>query len=151
MDKISDNQNPTLKEYLETRLNLLTESIKSSEERFQERFKEVDLRYEQRFESQQMAISKSETATERRLEGVNEFRKTLSDQTASLMTRAEAMALFSGLTEKMGVLVKVIDRGEGQKEGSRERLRDTSSALGVWIAIATTIISIVALFVRFSR
>lgn len=47
-----------------------------------------------RFNAAQEAIHKAEVATEKRFEGVNEFRKTLSDQTVTFATK-EAMESWS--------------------------------------------------------
>lgn len=55
------------------------------------------------------AIEKADTATATRFEGVNEFRRTLSDQTATFISREVTEARFAeidrriaALTEKLG-------------------------------------------------
>lgn len=63
---------------------------------------EADKRYNQRFEAQEKnmaltltaadkALKTASEALERRLDSVNEFRAQLKDQTATFITRAEAM------------------------------------------------------------
>ena len=67
------------------------------------------------------AVSKAEISTEKRFEGVNEFRAQLGDQQRTLMPRSEAESRLSSLSEKVGVLegfrTEVLSRGSGAKEG----------------------------------
>ena len=71
---------------------------------------ETNLRNQQRFEAQtkaidaallaaEKAVTKAETATERRFESVNEFRQTLSDQTKTFISRIELESYVRSLTE----------------------------------------------------
>ena len=84
---------------------------------------ERDIRYQQRFVAQQDALhaallasekavgaaliasdraaSKTETALEKRFDSVNEFRKTLTDQNATFLTRAEGDARFDAINGKL--------------------------------------------------
>ncbi len=100
---------------------------------------EADKRYEQRFIAQQEAIqaallaqkevvqaaliaadravAKAEMASEKRFEGVNEFRATLSDQAANLMPRAEAEARIQAMSDKLGEVADRVNRSEGQGQG----------------------------------
>lgn len=100
---------------------------------------ETDLRYQQRYESQQKAITdallaqkeavsaalaaadralvKAEMASEKRFEGVNEFRATLSDQASHLMPRGETITLVKGLTDKVADLTDRVNRAEGKGSG----------------------------------
>lgn len=52
------------------------------------------------------AVVKAENASEKRFEGVNEFRQTLSDQASTFISRSE----FNALKERL-------DRGEGRSGG----------------------------------
>jgi hypothetical protein len=84
---------------------------------FKELMVERDMRYAQRSASQdeavrsaletsEKAITKAESATERRFEGVNEFRATLADQASTLLPRAEYNAQHSALEEKVNFFEK---------------------------------------------
>ena len=88
----------------------------------------TDLRYEQRFQSLQLAaqnanseqqkaidaallaadraVSKSEVATEKRFESVNEFRAQLSDQVATFISRSEYALSHTALSEKMEAITQ---------------------------------------------
>lgn len=74
---------------------------------------ERDRRYAERFAAQQEALRTALDATERRFEGVNEFRATLSDQAQTFATRAQVDAL----REIVGALSARVDRAEGGRAG----------------------------------
>jgi hypothetical protein len=76
---------------------------------------EKDRRYEQMFKDQeratnlalaaaQLAVTKAEVATEKRFDSTNEFRKTLSDQTAGFVTRREMLAFIVALSAVIGTV-----------------------------------------------
>jgi hypothetical protein len=56
------------------------------------------------------AITKAETATERRFEAVNEFRQTLSDQAANFATKSTVDAQFTAMREKIDDLGAQVSR-----------------------------------------
>lgn len=117
----------TLVATLDRRFDTLHQDLKDSiTDRFaavSQQFKDIDLRYQQRFDAQTKALdaalaaakeagqaaltaakeatTKAEVASEKRFESVNEFRKTLSDQTATFLPRSEADARMNGLSEKI--------------------------------------------------
>jgi len=90
----------------------------------------ADLRYSERFQAQEKAILKAESASEKRFDGVNEFRGALSDMVGKLMPRAESeqryMALsveseqrYVTLSEKLDLLRQRIDKHEATGGGLR--------------------------------
>lgn len=59
------------------------------------------------------AVIKAETASEKRFEGVNEFRAALSDQGRLMMPRAEAEQAFKAINDKLDLLTaRVVAREE---------------------------------------
>jgi hypothetical protein len=70
------------------------------------------------FAASEKAIFKAETANEKRFESVNEFRQTLTDQTASFMPRAQVEALLVNLNDKIVAISSRMDRSEAAKTGS---------------------------------
>ena len=120
---------------------------------------EMDLRYQQRFDAQgqaltaallaaekavqtaliaaEKAVAKAETANEKRFESVNEFRKTLSDQTASFPSRVELQAL----ADRVSDLATRMDKTEGRSSG-------LSTGWGVLVAVAGLALAAVAFIVR---
>ncbi|MEW2267793.1 hypothetical protein [Streptomyces sp. NPDC047868] len=114
---------------------------------------ERDLRYQQRFDAQTKAIEaallaakeaviKAELANDKRFEGVNEFRQTLSDQAAQFMTRTEAEAAISRNTERIQDLTDRLNRSEGHGQGLNAGwayLLAGISAIATVIAIALSL------------
>jgi hypothetical protein len=114
---------PLTLETLKTELNGL-------DVRFRLLMDEVEKRNAQRFDAQQeavgvamvgqekavlaamaaaeKAVTKAEIASEKRFESVNEFRKTLSDQTANFITRTEYAALTKGRADIWSMLISII-------------------------------------------
>lgn len=86
------------------------------------------------------AVSKAEVASEKRFEGVNEFRAQLGDSQRTLMPRAEAENRLNMLSDKVGVLegfrTEVLSRGTGTKEGY-------GWAIGI-VGVVLTVVTIVA-------
>lgn len=62
---------------------------------------ERELRLQQKFEGLDKAIEKANTATEKRFEGVNEFRNTLSDQQRTFIPRTEYEAGHKNLNDML--------------------------------------------------
>jgi hypothetical protein len=69
---------------------------------------ERDLRYQQRFDAQEEAIREYKSSSEKRLEGMNEFRGTVSDVIGKCITRSEAMALVMAGCAVTGAVIGVI-------------------------------------------
>lgn len=86
-------------------------------------------------QSTKEAILKAETATEKRFESVNEFRKTLSDQTSSFLPRPEYDANHKALEDKMQVLTDRANTSEGQTQGSQITKGNLYAAVGAVVAI----------------
>jgi hypothetical protein len=118
---------------------------------------ERDKRYEQRFTSIESAtalalsaakeltkaaldaanaaVTKAEAANEKRLENVNEFRDTLSDQQRTLLPRTEADARLAAISEKVEALQRSQERVSGQTEGGRTTKDDSRATWAVFIAV----------------
>ncbi len=106
-------------------------ALEAGLEAFKELMKERDERYKQRSESQdeavasalmtsEKAIAKAETATERRLEGLNELRDMASDQSKTYARADEVKLLIDALQQKIGFLDELVKsqiaRGTGMKD-----------------------------------
>lgn len=139
----------------------------SDMEKFHE---ERDKRYENRFQSQdekttlaltasKEAISKAETATEKRFDAVNEFRGALSDQAAMLLPRAEANTKFENYDEKIANVQKEIQNlRESRSEGfggATQQHRDRAQSnwaveriIAVLIAAVAIVVGIIEFILR---
>jgi hypothetical protein len=107
---------------------------------------EMDKRYQQRFDDQTRAIdaafaaskeavAKAEAATERRLEGMNEFRDALQDRE----TRFVNVDQHEAMREILNGVVARLDRIEGKSSG-------ISSSWGIVVAIIGLIGIVVAIY-----
>jgi len=96
---------------------LLEEKIAAEHNLTQNYLAERELRYEQRFMAQEKAVNaaliaqkeavvKQEMASEKRFEGVNEFRAQLSDQAATFLPRNEYQVQHDSLNEKVDAVTK---------------------------------------------
>ena len=142
---------PSLQDYVETRLNLLTEQIKNMGNRFDEQLREADVHYEQRFRAQIEATSKADTASERRFESVNEFRKTLTDQTLTFVTRNEYGGAHASLSDRLGKIENSLTAIESRTAGSQSSRTDSRSDVALWISGIMMLISLIALGITFLR
>jgi hypothetical protein len=68
-------------------------------------------------EAAEKAVLKAENANERRFEGVNEFRQTLSDQAAQFITRKEVEALLNAVNGAIGRLETTSSNASGKGIG----------------------------------
>ena len=110
-------------------------------EHFESLLREMEKRYEQRFDAQEKAVLKAEVATEKRLEGVNEFRKTLSDQQSTFVSKEVSDARFKSLENLVAVLTAQQQQNSGRGAGRND----------VWlviVAIASPVIAIAAIFFK---
>lgn len=91
--------------------------------------------------SAEKAVSKAEIATEKRFDGVNEFRQAFADLVREQMPRAEADARLMALSEKIEELRASVNQGAG-------RSAVLGSMLGYLIAIASIVVAVVAIATR---
>lgn len=117
-----------------------------------------DVRYGQRFDASKEAIAaalnaakeavqKAEAAAEKRFEGVNEFRSTLSDQQRTLMPRQEAEALIRNLSEKIETQERRITENVSQREGIGQGWQLALGAVGL-IGALLSIVAVSIVLVR---
>ena len=112
---------------IESGLAAFKEILQERDERYKQRAISQDQAVKAALDTSEKAITKAETATEKRFEGVNEFRETLADQAATLMPRVEYAVQHKAITERIediGVQVNLLRqdlssmqaRGGGMKE-----------------------------------
>lgn len=87
------------------------------------------------------AVGKAEKAGEKRFDSVNEFRQTLTDQAGTFVTRKEADAVHAAILDRLGELADRLNKAEGRAAGA-------SQTVGLLLAVATVVISIVIIFVN---
>lgn len=81
------------------------------------------------------AVSKAETAAEKRFEGLNEFRQTLSDQANLFITRSEAMSIIERNTADIGEIKDRINTMQGRGSGLNAGWSYLAGAAALLIAL----------------
>jgi hypothetical protein len=133
-----------LKELMQTKFESSGKIADERDRRYEDRFKAMDEKTSLALTSSEKAVNKAETATEKRFEGVNEFRSSLSDLTGTMIPRAEANARFEALDSKNEDLKNEIaslrefrSGGEGKEKASQHNVSVIFSVLATLIALAT--------------
>jgi hypothetical protein len=87
----------------------------------------VDIRFDAQEKAVQTALAtadrastKAENASDKRFEGVNEFRSALADNARLLMPRQESEQSFRVLAEKIDVLAKRVDARDDRNRGGNQ-------------------------------
>ncbi len=133
---------------LEANLAALRQVLDERDARYAQRSTSQDAAVKSALDTSEKAIFKAESATERRFEGVNEFRQTLADQAATLMPRAEYNAQHKALEEKVAGLETRI--GELSREISSVLARGGGSkeAWGYIVGLAAAAVAGVAIYLH---
>lgn len=86
------------------------------------------------------AVSKAELASDKRFESVNEFRKTLADQQATFMPRAEADVSHRGMNDKIEAMKQVLDRMIAEQLGVKGGWGYAVGVVGFVLAVGAVIL-----------
>ena len=139
--------------------DVLAERVRGNSELTKSMFDQLALRMEERFTACQAAITKAETAAEKRFESVNEFRGQMADQATHFITRNESELKDKGQRDISDSLRKDLTtiKDDFQKDIVSLRTTDSDrsgSSRGMrdmygWVfGIAVLAISIVSLYIK---
>jgi hypothetical protein len=110
-----------LKDYFNAQIEVIRTLITANDRNYNQRFDAVTQATESALAAADRAVTKAEVSTEKRFEGVNEFRQSLADQARAFMPRSEAELLIKAVNEKVDALniLKITQQSEniGQKQG----------------------------------
>ena len=122
--------------------------LHAAEKREDLRFQAMKDQVEAAFNSSQLAIDKADQATEKRFEGVNEFRAALSDQATRFVTNQTLDALGDKLQssiernrEDLDNLARRLDLREGQDTGTKLTTGAMVGGLTVLVLIIGVIVA----------
>ncbi len=125
----------------------LTSLIQAAELRSDARFDQMKEMVDAAFQSSQKAIEKADTATEKRFEGVNEFRAQLADQAGKFVTRETMDALIDKLAQQidrnrqdLDSLEKRIDLRQGEIQGTSFTMARIVTAVTLGVAVLGVLI-----------
>ena len=85
------------------------------------------------------AVTKAELANEKRFEAVNEFRGQLRDMISTLISKDEVGVRFSGITEKIELLMRAQDTTKGRSDGANWLWGIIVGAVGLALGILGSI------------
>jgi hypothetical protein len=102
---------------LGARLDSIDRMSDEREEWTKERFVAMEKSVTLAMSSADKAVTKAETATDKRFEGVNEFRATLADQAAMLLPRSEYSVQHTALMDRVAGLERRVGSIEDKSAG----------------------------------
>jgi hypothetical protein len=94
------------------------------------RFEDLDAKTTLALAAADKAVTKAEIATEKRFEGVNEFRATLADQAQRLMPREEALSKFENIQKDISSLTRDI---QDRRDTIEDRARNAGQFRQGWV------------------
>lgn len=94
-------------------------TVTTLKELLEQRIADLATRLDERHSADQDAIGKADRASEKRFDGVNEFRSALADQQATFLTRTEYEAKHEALASRIDAVERAIDQAAGRNAGVR--------------------------------
>ena len=105
--------------------------LEEKDKRYQQRFNDTKIAVDAALAAAEKAVTKAETAADKRFESVNEFRNTLADQQRTLMPRAEIEVLMKAQNDKITALTTNQNKTEGKTVGIGQTLGYIIGAIGI--------------------
>jgi UDP-N-acetylglucosamine transferase subunit ALG13 len=131
-----------LKTLLEARVDNVKTLIDANDKNYNQRFENVIQATAQALAASDRAVSKAETASEKRFDAVNEFRATLADQQRNLMPRLEVEIVTKGMNERIEKVENAIILQAGKGQGM-------SYLWGYIVGVVGVLIAIISLLIKF--
>lgn len=97
--------------------------------------------------AQNTAVSKAEEASNKRFDGVNEFRAALTDQSNTMLPRAEAEQRFKGMDERLSRIEKLSAEREGAKGQHKVNINQSQWVIGAVIGVVMGLITTAAVVI----
>lgn len=126
----------------ETLLKHLVALIDANDKRYEQRFGDSKIAVDAALSAAKEAVVKAETASEKRFEGVNEFRAALGDQQRTLMPRIEAEVRMNVLDQKIAALEKTATASVGRQAGASNLWGWIAGVVGIALALISLLLRI---------
>lgn len=150
-----DRRFDTILREIDLMVSSTAETARLRSETLEMRAESIQLQIDQRFAASEakvttaltaadLATTKAETAAEKRFDSVNEFRKTLADQTNSFVTSDK----YDGLAEQVSRLQSRMDTSGGSTHGAADAVKAAQAANSQRILVLGLVISIVVIIVN---
>lgn len=135
---------------------VIASHINTMKETVDARISSTEAALRQSQESAKEAVTKAEHANEVRFHSVNEFRKTLSDQTAFFITRQSfeesqksQQDYRDNLNERLAQINARLNKREGQDSGGQDTKSEARANIGVLFAGAALVATLATMAVNF--
>jgi len=126
---------------------MLTRILDEFEKRIDIQFKAQEKSINAALTATDKALTKAETAIEKRLEGMNEFRNALSDQTKHFVTRAELEKVESNIDLRLDNIAQDVDEIKSKGDTDTGRKMGIASIVGlIGYFVGPIIGALIALF-----
>lgn len=129
-----------LKELFNSQIENIRTLINANDKNYNQRFDNVVSATQSALAAADRAVTKAETASEKRFDAVNEFRATLADQQRNLMPRGEVEILIRSLNEKIDALNLTTITKQSKDIGQREGIGTVAVVAGI-ISVIIAILS----------
>jgi|HubBroStandDraft_4_1064222.scaffolds.fasta_scaffold05608_5 hypothetical protein len=126
----------TLRLYLEALITGIKDTVKALADRCDDKFVAIEKAVAAALAAADRATTKAEAASDKRFEGVNEFRKSLDDNNRLQMPRLETEALVKGLRER-------IEKLETRKEAESGRTAGIKDSAAIVVSIISLLATII--------
>lgn len=120
---------------VETVYIFLSQRLEDLSARLTERAEASRVLQEQRAAMNKAALDSALQANDKRLEGMNEFRATLTAQATTFLSKSEGAARFDALGERIAALTSRLDKAEAQGAGSAATWAVIAAVVGVLLGI----------------
>jgi hypothetical protein len=130
------------------RVALLVGQVSHLAASFTERMAGMRRELEAAGEAAKEAVTKAENATEKRLEGLNEFRQQLSDQNSSFLPRETFQATVDGWGEWRTTIEARLSQTQGESSGKTEQRTSIYATIATIVAVLAVIVAVVGLVLR---
>jgi len=117
-------------------------NVESLKEYFDLAIANLEEKIEQKFCSVKESVNKAESAHDRRLDSMNEFREQLRDQQQTFVEKSTYMSDLKNLNEKINDLKDKLQKIENIKEGGNLVWAYVASAISLIIAIVSVTINL---------
>lgn len=117
-------------------------TVDTVKEYFEQRFTDQDRAVQAALQAAKEAVLKAETSSDKRFDSVNEFRRTLSDQTNTFLSRPEYEAQHKALEDRVTDLSDRMNKADGRGAGLSAGWGYLAGAVG----LAATVVSIILAF-----
>ena len=166
MQTEDDTAGPSIRNYLETRLNLMTVASDKLEKAIDAKFaaqhtavvlasKSVDERFKHieqivmlGQETAKRAVDKAEAAQGAHNVAANEWRGTLNDFKTTLVSKSEFDKLYTDFQSYRLEVARLFSQQIGEKSGSRENSGDSRAMWAMVIAVAAVLMQVIVFAVK---